>query len=264
MFPVDDETLRYLEFTGRPAQNLALVEAYAKEQGLWRDPGQEPVFSEHLELDLSTVVPSLAGPKRPQDRVRLDEAKAATAAPSPTSCRPARPRRGSQAGRPAAGQRRGAEQDRPRQGLRAVVPGERPAGGQPAEDNGSEAPHPAHSEDDRVRLEPRAGGAVRTARPSTSTTATSSSRRSRPARTPRTRRSCSPPGCSPSTPSSAASTSKPWVKTTLAPGSKVVMDYYERSGLLPYLEKLRFNLVGFGCTTCIGNSGPLPRRSPRP
>jgi aconitate hydratase len=194
IFPIDDETLRYLQLTGRTAEQVALVEAYTKAQGLWHDPSNEPVYSEYLELDLSTVVPSLAGPKRPQDRVILTEAKAkfAEALPAYTS--------------------------EPHRTATFTIDGEEVTIGH---------------------------GAV-TIAAITSCTNTSN----------------------PSVMVGAALlakkaverglTRKPWVKTTLAPGSKVVTDYYDKAGLTPYLEKMGFDLVGYGCTTCIGNSGPLP------
>ncbi|RYP87018.1 aconitate hydratase AcnA [Nocardioides guangzhouensis] len=193
VFPIDEETTKYLELTGRPAEQLALVEAYAKEQGLWHDPDAEPRYSEKLELDLATVVPSLAGPKRPQDRVEVS--KAAT------------------------------EFDK------ALA------------DYTDDKDATATLSLDGQELE--IGHGAVTIAAITSCTNTSN----------------------PSVMIGAALLAKnavdkglarkPWVKTTLAPGSKVVSDYYERAGLTPYLDKLGFNLVGYGCTTCIGNSGPL-------
>ncbi len=225
IFPVDAETLNYLRFTGRPPEQVALVEAYAKEQGLWHDPAAEPRYSERLELDLSTVVPSLAGPKRPQDRVALADAK--------TSFRDA---------------------------LRAYVPNAGPsvdngvAGTFPASDpvaaGPGEQPQPRPSNPAQVTLEDGTHTSVdhgsvaiaaitsctNTSNPSVMVGAALLAKKA----------------------VEAGLNRKPWVKTTLAPGSKVVMDYYERAGLVPYLEKLGFGLVGYGCTTCIGNSGPLP------
>ncbi|MFT4189168.1 MAG: aconitate hydratase AcnA [Aeromicrobium sp.] len=194
IFPFDDETTKYMRLTGRSEQQIALTEAYAKAQGLWHEADHEPRYSEYLELDLSTVVPSIAGPKRPQDRVVLAEAAEAFAGELPTYA-------------------------------------------------------PQGSNPQTVTLEDGTtfeidNGAV-TIAAITSCTNTSN----------------------PSVMIGAALlakkavekglTRKPWVKTTLAPGSKVVTDYYERAGLTPYLDKLGFNLVGYGCTTCIGNSGPL-------
>jgi aconitate hydratase len=195
IFPIDDETLAYLRLTGRPADLVALVEAYAKEQGLWHDPSAEPRYSERVELDLSTVVPSLAGPKRPQDRVPLTAAKAmfneALATYAPKGSNP----------------------------TRTVL------------EDGTE-----------VVLD---HGAV-TIAAITSCTNTSNPYVMVAA------------GLLAKAAVEKGLTRKPWVKTTLAPGSKVVTDYYEKSGLGPYLDKLGFNTVGYGCTTCIGNSGPLP------
>jgi aconitate hydratase len=194
IFPIDDETLRYLELTGRTAEQVALVEAYTKAQGLWHDPSHEPVYSEYLELDLSTVVPSLAGPKRPQDRVILSEAKQRFQEALPTYT--------------------------------------------------SEPARTATFEIDGQEV--TIGHGAVTIAAITSCTNTSN----------------------PSVMVGAALLAKkavekglarkPWVKTTLAPGSKVVTDYYDKAGLTPYLEKMGFDLVGYGCTTCIGNSGPLP------
>ncbi len=236
VFPVDDETISYLRLTGRTEEQLALVEAYAKEQGLWHDPDAEPRYSEKLELDLATVVPSLAGPKRPQDRVPLSEAKPAFRSALVDYAGPADP-----------------------QGYDEAVDESFPASDTPAHHgpNGADAPH-----------EPvTAAGAGRASKPT-------------PVELPDGSRfeldhgavviaaitSCTNTS-NPSVMIGAALLAKnavekglqrkPWVKTTLAPGSKVVSDYYERAGLTPYLDKLGFNLVGYGCTTCIGNSGPL-------
>jgi aconitate hydratase len=219
IFPIDELTLDYLRLTGRPAQQVALVEAYAKEQGLWHEPGQTARYSEELTLDLAAVVPSLAGPKRPQDRVPLADAK--------TSFREAL---GAFVSEPSLDN-----------GI---------AGTFPASDPVATSPEPRPSSPVRVTLDDGAQTTVdhgsvviaaitsctNTSNPSVMVGAALLARKAVEAGLAR----------------------KPWVKTTLAPGSKVVMDYYERSGLLPYLEKLGFNLVGYGCTTCIGNSGPLP------
>jgi aconitate hydratase len=235
IFPIDELTLEYLRLTGRPAQQVALVEAYAKEQGLWHQPGQTARYSEELQLDLSTVVPSLAGPKRPQDRVALSDAKRSfrnvlsnyvSVPENNNGVADTFPASDPIASEPAEEQRE--EQ-------------------QPVEQFGTPGP-PRHSTptkvtDDGTEFTIDHGSVVIAA--ITSCTNTSN----------------------PSVMVGAALLAKkaveaglsrqPWVKTTLAPGSKVVMDYYERSGLLPYLEKLGFSLVGYGCTTCIGNSGPL-------
>ena len=245
IFPIDEETLRYLEFTGRSAEQIELVEAYASAQGLWHDADtEEKTYSETLELDLGEVVPSLAGPKRPQDRVSLTESKAAF---------------------------RGALEDilpEPERGRWAVdeeVAESFPASDPPAH-NGS-----GSGEDARRRS--------RTARACRSPTAS---------RTPSALTmedgteteldhghvviaaitSCTNTS-NPSVMIAAGLlarnaverglTSKPWVKTSLAPGSKVVMEYYDKANLVDSLEALGFHLVGYGCTTCIGNSGPLPR-----
>jgi aconitate hydratase len=194
IFPIDEETLAYLRMTGRSDQQIAVVEAYAKAQGLWHDPDHEPVYSEYLELDLAEVVPSLAGPKRPQDRVALDAAAAAFAEALPTYTEA-----------PAATATLSLEGEEVTIGHGAVVIA--------AITSCTNTSNPS------VML-----GAGLLAKKAVE----------------------------------AGLSRKPWVKTTLAPGSQVVTDYYEKSGLLPYLEKLGFDVVGYGCTTCIGNSGPLP------
>ena len=236
IFPIDAETLRYLRFTGRPDPQVALVEAYAKEQGLWHDHDTpDPVFSEHLELDLSSVVPSIAGPSRPQDRVPLDRAKSMFRDALTSSLPEIRAEdQASAESFPAS--------DPPAPGEHAVAEDaceDKPNQGKPL--NGRKPTPVTLADGTEFMLDH--GHVVIAA--ITSCTNTSN----------------------PSVMVAAGLLAKnaverglmvqPWVKTTLAPGSKVVMDYYERSGLLPYLEKLRFNLVGFGCTTCIGNSGPL-------
>ncbi len=200
IFPIDEETLRYLALTGRSAERIELVEAYAKEQGLWHDPTHQPDYSERLSLDLSTVVPSLAGPARPQDRVPLDQA---------------------------------------RSGYRSAVVkmlGKGTADAPPTN------PTPV-TLDDGTSFDLDHGQVVIAA----ITSCTNTSNPSVMIAAGLLARNAVERGL----------TTKPWVKTSLAPGSKVVMDYYERAGLVPYLEKLGFDLVGFGCTTCIGNSGPL-------
>ncbi|RAG87636.1 aconitate hydratase AcnA [Streptacidiphilus pinicola] len=215
IFPIDGETINYLRLTGRSEQQLALVEAYAKEQGLWHNPASEPVYSEYLELDLATVVPSIAGPKRPQDRVIL--AEAAT---------------------------------RFRSAVRDYITtsdesGEEsfPASDAPASSNGIHNPSVVTAPDGSTyEID---NGAVVIA---SITSCTNTSNPSVMLGAALLAKKAVEKGL----------TVKPWVKTTLAPGSKVVMDYYEKAGLLPYMEKLGFNLVGYGCVTCIGNSGPLP------
>ncbi|MGH3809594.1 MAG: aconitate hydratase AcnA [Pseudonocardiaceae bacterium] len=192
IFPIDEETIRYLTLTGRPAAQLALVEAYAKEQDLWHDLHREATYSEYLELDLSTVVPSIAGPKRPQDRIALSDAKAAF--------------------------RQALAQDRPSS----------PTPVRPTEGAGYEIDH----------------GAVVIA---SITSCTNTSNPSVMIGAALLARNAVDRGL----------TVKPWVKTSMAPGSQVVSDYYDKAGLWPSLEKLGYHLVGYGCTTCIGNSGPL-------
>jgi aconitate hydratase len=234
IFPIDEETVRYLRLTGRSDEQVALVEAYAKEQGLWHDPAAEPAYSERLELDLSTVEPSLAGPKRPQDRVPLAAAK--------TMFRSALT--------DYVSSENGPVDEAGRETFPASDP---PAAG--AVDDPADKPHVLVS-----------AAATANGRPSTPVTVgdfeldhgavviaaiTSCTNTSNPQvmiAAALVARNAVERGLS----------RKPWVKTTLAPGSKVVMDYYERAGLTPYLEKLGFHLVGYGCTTCIGNSGPLP------
>ncbi len=196
IFPIDEETLRYLKLTGRKANELALVEAYAKRQGIWHDPSLTPRYSEKLELDLASVVPSIAGPKRPQDRVSLTDAKASfeKVLPSYLSDKTSK--------KPVKFQRNGSDT---------------------AISNGAVVIASITS-------------CTNTSNPSVMIGAGLLAKKA----------------------VEKGLTSKPWVKTTLAPGSKVVTDYYDKSGLTPYLEKLGFNLVGYGCVTCIGNSGPLP------
>ena len=225
IFPIDKETLRYLQFTGRSAGHIALVEAYCKEQGLFHtDSSPEAKYSTYLHLDLEKVEPSIAGPKRPQDRVPLSRTKTSFAQALPSLLRPGKNappkplgRWESEGGNPTAV---GVEDQ-------SAPAAEKPVMG------------------DNVRQALQHGSVVISA--ITSCTNTSN----------------------PSVMIAAGLLAKkavergintpPWVKTSLAPGSKVVTEYLNRAGLTPYLEKLRFNLVGYGCTTCIGNSGPLPQ-----
>ncbi|WP_307867833.1 aconitate hydratase AcnA [Umezawaea beigongshangensis] len=241
IFPIDSETIDYLKLTGRPAEQLALVEAYAKEQGLWHDPSVEPQFSETLELDLSTVVPSIAGPKRPQDRIELVASKPAF--------------------RGALSAYVGKVSEVPKSGVDEAVDETFPASDPVAVGTKSEddsAPRVVHSAAE--------GADGRPSNPISVTLDGKTFELDHGAVAIAAITSCTNTS-NPSVMIGAALLAKkaverglerkPWVKTTLAPGSKVVMDYYERAGLTPYLEKLGFHLVGYGCTTCIGNSGPL-------
>ncbi len=196
IFPIDQVTLDYLALTGRPQQQIDLVREYAQAQGLWHNPDVEPRFSEYLELDLSTVVPSIAGPKRPQDRIELTAAKA-------------------QFG----------------QDIDNYVPQSAQA---------VSVPVTYRNEEFELR-----NGAVTIA---SITSCTNTSNPSVMLAAGLLARNASQKGLK----------SKPWVKTSLAPGSKVVTDYYDKAGLTGYLQDLGFHLVGYGCATCIGNSGPLP------
>ncbi|HUS21125.1 MAG TPA: aconitate hydratase [Aeromicrobium sp.] len=239
IFPIDAETIKYMKLTGRSEQQLALVEAYAKAQGLWHDPETEPRYSEYIELDLGQIVPSIAGPKRPQDRVILTEAK--------------------EGFREALGAY--VDETGEELGYDEAVAESFPASDAPSHDanqgNGSAAPHGS----------PVGGGPRRPSNPQAVTLEDGTSFEiDHGAVTIAAITSCTNTS-NPSVMIGAALLAKkavekglqrkPWVKTTLAPGSKVVSDYYEKSGLTPYLDKLGFNLVGYGCTTCIGNSGPL-------
>jgi aconitate hydratase len=194
VFPIDGKTTEYLRLTGRPEHQIALVEAYAKEQGLWHDANHEPVYSEYLELDLGDVVPSIAGPKRPQDRIQLSASKSS---------------------------------------FESALPG--------YTSNVDKSVPVTLADGTTFTL---GHGAV-TVASITSCTNTSNPSVMLGA------------GLVAKKAVEAGLTRKPWVKTTLAPGSKVVTDYYDKSGLTPYLDQIGFNLVGYGCVTCIGNTGPL-------
>lgn len=196
IFPIDEETIKYLQLTGRTPEQLELVEKYAKRQGIWHDPNANPRYSEHLELNLADVVPSIAGPKRPQDRVALSDAKSAFEKALPTYL----------------------SEKSAKEPVAVTV----------------------NSRDGKV-----SNGSVVIA---SITSCTNTSNPSVMIGAGLLAKKAVEKGLQ----------SKPWVKTTLAPGSKVVTNYYEKAGLTPYLEKLGFNLVGYGCVTCIGNSGPLP------
>ncbi len=196
IFPIDEETLRYLRLTGRNEEQVALVEAYAKAQGLWHDPATSPRFSEHIELDLSTVVPSIAGPKRPQDRVSLSDSKSEFEKILPTYFT-----------------------DKTGKSAYPVTVGE----------------HKTTIKNGDVVIA-SITSCTNTSNPSVMIGAALLAKKA----------------------VEKGLTSKPWVKTTLAPGSKVVTDYYDRAGLTSFMEALGFYLVGYGCVTCIGNSGPLP------
>nr|WP_119589565.1 aconitate hydratase AcnA [Streptomyces scabiei] len=217
VFQIDGETIKYLKLTGRSEQQLALVEAYAKEQGLWLDPAAEPDFSEKLELDLSTVVPSIAGPKRPQDRIVL--ANAAEQFKSDVLNYVDSVDESGKESFPAS--------DAP-----AVAPN-----GAPSNPVTVTAPDGSTYEIDHGAVTVAAiTSCTNTSNPYVMVAAALVAKKA----------------------VEKGLTRKPWVKTTLAPGSKVVTDYFDKAGLTPYLDKVGFNLVGYGCTTCIGNSGPLP------
>jgi aconitate hydratase len=249
IFPIDRETLRYLEFSGRPKELIDLVETYTKEQGLWHDENsEEPTFSDNVELDLSDVVPSLAGPKRPQDRVALDAAKESF--------------RGALADLVGEDEEREIA-DMHDEAIADTFPAsDPPANGTPGHEDDSAPAAPAkEAVAAGSRVAERSATAVEVTLDDASfkldhghvviAAITSCTNTSNPsvmlgagllARNARAR----------------GLQRQPWVKTSLAPGSKVVTEYLERSGLDEPLDELGFNLVGYGCTTCIGNSGPLP------
>jgi aconitate hydratase len=242
IFPVDEETIRYLKLTSRADDQVALVEAYAKEQGLWHDPAREPEYSEYLELDLSSVVPSIAGPKRPQDRIALDDAKASFR----TSVNDYVEQQHSQ----------DEGKSKLDEAVEETFPASDPATLTFADDEAPLVHSAAHGAAGRpskpvtVKSEERGEfvldhGAVVIA---SITSCTNTSNPSVMLGAALLARNAVEKGLS----------VKPWVKTSMAPGSQVVTDYYEKAGLWPYLEKLGYHLVGYGCTTCIGNSGPLP------
>ncbi len=237
IFPIDEATLAYLRLTGRPEAQIALTEAYAKEQGLWHDPGHVPDYSQILDLDLAAVVPSIAGPKRPQDRIPLARAPQAFRAVLGQYA-PAAP--------PSGLDEAGAESF-PASDPIAVSgdhDGDRPA--PPIPDAGL-PPRPRRpvriTLDDGREAEIDHGAVVIAA----ITSCTNTSNPEVMIAAALLAKNAAERGLAP----------RPWVKTSLAPGSRVVMDYYDRAGLTPWLDKLGFSLVGYGCTTCIGNSGPL-------
>ena len=196
IFPIDEETLRYLRLTGRSDEQIALVEQYAKAQGMWHDPSVSPRFSEHIELDLSTVVSSIAGPKRPQDRISLSGSKGAFEKVLPSYF-------SDKTGKDSYPVSVGAKATTIKNGDVVIA---------------------------------SITSCTNTSNPSVMIGAALLAKKA----------------------VEKGLTSKPWVKTTLAPGSKVVTDYYDRADLTKYMEALGFHLVGYGCVTCIGNSGPLP------
>jgi aconitate hydratase len=253
IFPIDAETIRYLEFSGRPKEQLERVEAYARAQGLWHDESsEEPTYTDTVELDLGEVVPSIAGPKRPQDRVSLTEAKASfrlsleELLPDGDEIEGAGP----EPGVPG--------HDKSESGHDAEVESSFPASDPPSHDNGDGHGEPSRAETGGLQVAER----ISTSAPvkgedftldhghvviAAITSCTNTSNPSVMLGAGLLARNAVQRGLQ----------VKPWVKTSLAPGSKVVTEYYERSGLNEYLDALGFNLVGYGCTTCIGNSGPL-------
>ncbi|HEY2960536.1 MAG TPA: aconitate hydratase [Actinomycetota bacterium] len=267
IFPIDDQTLRYLEFTGRRPETVALVEAYAKEQGLWHDPDRDPVYSQTVELDLATVEPSLAGPRRPQDRVSLSAARRGfraalveMLAQDGPGAEKARPRVAPAAGPAALAAGWQSANDGSLTGIDEASAESFPASDPPARSVGvgagaevDQAPAGATADEpERPHAPVEVEGADFTLDHghvviAAITSCTNTSNPSVMLGAGLLARNAVERGLA----------AKPWVKTSLAPGSKVVMDYYERAGLIPYLEKLGFHLVGYGCTTCIGNSGPL-------
>ena len=241
IFPIDQETIDYLRFTGRNEEQLALVEAYAKAQGMWHDPSHEPEFSEYLELNLSDVVPSIAGPKRPQDRIALSDAKSKF-----------REQILNYVGDGPGKQ----EYSKLDEVVDETFPASDPVQLTYNNDNGrgvqSAAAHANGRVSNPVRVQSHElgdfvldHGAVVIA---AVTSCTNTSNPEVMLGAALLARKAVEKGLA----------TKPWVKTSMAPGSQVVSDYYDKAGLWPYLEKLGFYLVGYGCTTCIGNSGPLP------
>ncbi|MGB3605268.1 MAG: aconitate hydratase AcnA [Gordonia sp. (in: high G+C Gram-positive bacteria)] len=240
IFPIDEETINYLRLTGRDDDQLALVEAYAKEQGMWHNPDHEPAYSEYLELDLGTVLPSIAGPKRPQDRILLSESKVAFRKDIHNYVEEGLTTAHSQLD----------------EAVEESFPASDPAALSFADDGAVNVQSAANGAEGRptkpIKVStPEQGefvldhGAVAVAG---ITSCTNTSNPSVMIGAGLLARNAVEKGLA----------SKPWVKTNMAPGSQVVTDYYEKAGLWPYLEKLGFYLGGYGCTTCIGNTGPLP------
>ncbi|KAF0847346.1 aconitate hydratase [Nocardia caishijiensis] len=237
IFPIDEETINYLRLTGRTDEQLALVEAYAKEQGMWHDPAKEPAYSEYLELDLGTVVPSIAGPKRPQDRILLSESKSAFRSDIVDYV---------------------GDYTALDEGVDETFPASDPVS--VSADHAGDSYTPAHSAANGAKGRPSKPVTVRSAERGDFvldhgavvvagiTSCTNTSNPSVMLGAALLARNAVEKGLS----------TKPWVKTNMAPGSQVVSDYYEKAGLWPYLEKLGFYVGGYGCTTCIGNTGPLP------
>lgn len=242
IFPIDDETISYLKQTGRTPEQLALVESYAKEQGLWHDPKHEPAFSEYLELDLADVVPSIAGPKRPQDRIALSDSKTAFRKDVHNYVEENHPAPETNLDEAVAESFPAsdsvvlsfAEEDEPAHSVPSAAEG---CSGRPTK------PVDVKSEERGEFVLDHGAVAI-----AAITSCTNTSNPEVMLGAALLARNAVEKGLA----------SKPWVKTTMAPGSQVVNDYYDKSGLWPYLEKLGFYLVGYGCTTCIGNSGPLP------
>lgn len=238
MFPIDDVTLEYLRLTGRSDENVALVESYAKEQGLWHDPSKEIRFSEYLELDLSTVVPSISGPKRPQDRIELTDAKEQFRKDihNYVAIEDGSVDESLEESFPASDPPSFTHADSHTTESARVISAANGSHGRPSS--------PVHVVTEDGREFELDHGAVSIA---SITSCTNTSNPSVMLAAALLARNAVEKGL----------VAKPWVKTSVAPGSKVVTDYYEKSGLTPYLEKLGFYIVGYGCATCIGNSGPL-------
>ncbi|MDT3767730.1 aconitate hydratase AcnA [Gleimia hominis] len=237
IFPIDDVTLDYLRLTGRDEESIALVEAYAKAQGLWHDTAHEVKYSEYLELDLSTVVPSIAGPKRPQDRIKLSEAKQSFAGTLPDYI-----------------SGKGLEETELDRNLEASMEASDPVAPAGSEDEvkpveakqSTKRPHHRVDVtlDDGTKTQLDHGHVVIASITSCTNTSNPSVMMAA--------------GLLAKNANEKGLKSKPWVKTSMAPGSKVVTEYYDKTGLWEHLDALGFNLAGYGCTTCIGNSGPLP------